>query len=166
VKTVQRLMAFAVVALAAFSSGADARDFKVMSGAACQPRSVDDRQDILVLVDGVTNINPTDPAFVVCPILRDNTSANPDGRLEVSLRLLRSSNDEAVSCLLDSRDRFGERLDHAEGSAGNGLTLTVAQNPDSRGGYYVVQCKLPPGNPGGTVIAYRYVEASPTDNSN
>ena len=164
-KTVQCLMAFAVVALAAFSSGADARDVKVMSGAACQPRSADDRQDILVLVDGVTNINATDPAFVVCPILRDNTSANPNGQLEVSLRLLRSSNGEAVSCLLDSRDRLGERLARSEGSAGNGLTLTVPQNPSSQG-YYVVQCELPQGNPGGTVIAYRYVEESPTDTDN
>jgi hypothetical protein len=158
-------MAAAVVALAAFCSSADASDVKVMSGAACQPRSANDRQDLLVLVDGVTNINPTDPAFVVCPILRDNTSAIPNGRLEVSFRLVRSSNDDAVSCLLDSRDRFGELLERAEGSAGAGLTLTVAQNPNSQG-YYVVQCQLPHGNPGGTVIAYRYVEESPTDNNN
>jgi hypothetical protein len=165
VKTTRRLMAFALVALAAFGSSADASDAKVMSGAACQPRSVNDRDDIVVLVDGVTNVNPTDPAFVVCPILRDNTSANPNGRLEVSFRLVRSSTDEAVSCVLDSRDRFGELLERAEGSAGAGLTLTVAQNPNSQG-YYVVQCRLPQGNPGGTVIAYRYVEESPTDTNN
>ena len=66
-KTTQWLMAFALVALAAFGSSADASDAKVMSGAACQPRSVNDREDIVVLVDGVTNVNPTDPAFVVCP---------------------------------------------------------------------------------------------------
>jgi len=41
----------------------------------------------------------------------------------------------------------------------------VQQNPGSQG-YYVLQCKLPPGNTGGTVIAYGYEEESPTDDNN
>src|SRR5438094_8507054 len=119
-RTKMRLMALALVTCATFGSSTYASDAKVMAGAACQPRSANDRQDILVLVDGVTNANPSDPAFVVCPILRDNTSANPNGTLQVSLRVARSSNGEAVSCLLDSRDRSGNLLDRDESSAGAG----------------------------------------------
>ena len=164
-QTWQRVMVGAVVALAACSPWVEAKDGKIMSGAACQGRNVTDRDEILVLVNGVLNVHPTDPAFVVCPIVRDNTSLNPNGRLEVSFRLVRSSTDEAVSCLVESRGRFGVKLDGAEGSAGAGLTLTVKQNPDSQG-YYVAQCRLPPGAPGGSIIAYRTVEESPTDDNN
>jgi hypothetical protein len=86
-KTRQCLIAFAVVAVAALGYSADASDLKVLPGSACQPRSVPDRQDIVVLVDGVTNINPTDPAFVVCPLVRDNASTNPNGELRVTVRV-------------------------------------------------------------------------------
>jgi hypothetical protein len=71
-----RVMALALVTCAVFGSSAYASDAKVMAGAACQPRLPGDRDDIAVLFDGATNIDDdvTDPtAFVLCPIVRDNT---------------------------------------------------------------------------------------------
>ena len=171
--TTNRLMAIAVVSCAAFGSGAyAASDFKVMPGSACQPRSPNDRQDILALLDRVINANPTDPAFVICPIVRDNTSPIPSAFMQVRLVVKRSSNGEPVSCVLDSRDDDGTQIERSEGSDGTGtgtdgrnLFLVVKENPE-RNGYYVVQCRLPPGNPGGTVVSYRFSERSPTDQNN
>lgn len=157
------LMAIAVVSCAAFGSSAYATDVKLMAGSTCQPRSPDDRQDVFALLDGVTNVNPTDPAFVLCPIVRDNTSTIPNGTLLVRLTVKRSSNGEAVSCVLDSRDRNGNQLERDEGTAGARFTLEVKQNP-SIDGYYALQCRLPPA--GGTVVSYRYTETSPTDENN
>ena len=131
---------------------------------------------------GVTNINATDQAFVVCPIVRDNASINPNGTLLVNLVVQGSTNNDPVKCRLDSRKAQGTvspvtnlPLDRDEDSAGGAeqgtstgfahLILDVKQNP-KRDGYYVVQCELPAGNPGGTVASYRYFEASPTDENN
>jgi hypothetical protein len=178
----KRLLALAVVALAAVESPAYASDFKVMPGSACQPRLMDDRQDVVVLLDGVTNIHPTDPAFVICPIVRDNTSTNPNGVMLVNLVVHGSSVGDKVECLLDSRNAQGTvnpitnlPVARDEGSAGGATTasstgfahliLDVPQNP-RRDGYYVVQCKLPAGQPGGTVASYQYFELSPTDDNN
>ena len=75
-----RVMALALLTCAVFGSSAYASDAQVMAGAACQPRLPDDRDDIAVLFDGATNIEDdvTDPtAFVLCPIVRDNTRAHP-----------------------------------------------------------------------------------------
>lgn len=167
--TRNRLMAIAVVSCAAFGSSAYASDFKTMPGSACQPRSPNDRQDVFALLDGVINVNPTDPAFVICPIVRDNVSTNPNGVLQVRLTVKGSSNDEKVSCVLDNREADGTRNQRDEDSAGNAtgssaLVLEVKQG--QRNEYYVVQCRLPPGSPGGTVVSYRYNEESPTDENN
>jgi len=166
--TKNRLMAIAVVSCAAFGSSAyAANDFKVMPGSACQPRSPDDRQDILALLDGVINVDQTDPAFVICPIVRDNTGIIPNTPLQVRLQVKGSSNGEPVSCVLDSRQGNGTRIQRDEGSAGDATGSSVlfldVKQVTNQNVYYVVQCKLPPGLPGGTVASYRYFEASPTD---
>jgi hypothetical protein len=166
--TKNTLMVIALVSCAAFGSSAYADDFKVMPGSACQPRSPDDRQNVFALLDGVTNANPTDPAVVQCPIVRDNTTPIPSAFMQVRLSVKGNANDEPVSCVLNSRDDNGRLIEDSEGSGGNAtaiavhLFLTVNGNPD-RDGSYVVQCRLPPG---GDVVSYRYIERSPTDENN
>ncbi|MGH8491136.1 MAG: hypothetical protein ACREXS_20305 [Gammaproteobacteria bacterium] len=161
--TKNRLMAVAAVSLVTLGSNAYAVDRKVMPGSACQPRSPDNGQDIFALLDGVTNSNPTDLAFVLCPIVRDNTSTNPNGLLQVQLLVKGSSNDELVSCVLDSRQANGTRIQRDEAATDGGLLGLIVKQNARIDGYYVVQCALPPG---GTVVSYSYVESSPTDENN
>lgn len=158
-----RLMTLALAACTVLGSSAYASDVKIMAGAACQPRSPQDRQDILVLSIGAINTNPADPAFVLCPIVRDNTSPSPNGLLQVNLQVRGSSNGELVSCLLETRSTNGTELaqDEAATDSGN-LGLTVHQT-NTIESYHVLQCKLPPGS---GIITYRYAEPSPTDRNN
>jgi hypothetical protein len=162
-RTKTRLLTLALAACTVFGSSAYASDVKIMAGAACQPRSPQDRQDIFVLLDGVTNTNPTDPAFVLCPIVRDNTSPSPNGVLQVNLQVRESSNGELVSCILETRRTNGTELEKDEAATDSGnLSLAVLQT-NTLNSYHVLQCNLPPGS---GIITYRYVEPSPTDRNN
>jgi hypothetical protein len=164
-----------------------ASDSKVMSGAECQPRSTGDLEDIFTLETGVLNIDPADKAFVICPIVRDNTSTNLASRFVVDMRVKGSTNDKPVTCRLSSRKSTGafptddidpvtnESIHQDVGSGGGApigtstgfahIVLDVPANP-TRDGYYVVQCELPEGKPGGSVISYTYTESTPTDQNN
>jgi hypothetical protein len=69
-------------------------------------------------------------------------------------------------CTLDSREPDGTLIDEDEAATNSGnLGLVMQQNP-TIDGYYVLQCQLPPGSPGGTIARYRYVEPLPTDRNN
>jgi hypothetical protein len=161
-----RLLALAVVTCAVFSTSASATDAKIMVGTACQPRTPLDREDIVVFFDGATNTNQTESAFVLCPIVRDNTlGTTPDGVLRVNLHE-GGSTGALVSCILESREVDGTRIDRDE-AATNGSNLgPVMQQHPTIDGYYVLQCELPPGLPRGTIASYRYFEPSPTDRNN
>lgn len=63
----------AVGFMSVMAVAAHAGDEIVMSGAACQPRSPQDRDDVFASVGGVFNPNPTSSAFVLCPIMRVNS---------------------------------------------------------------------------------------------
>jgi hypothetical protein len=150
------LAACAVMAFAAIT--AHASEEIVTSGAACQPRSADDREDLLVLVDGLANINRTSPAFVLCPIARVNNKTSPDAfsRLIASLRVSRAENGvEEVTCLMDRRTARGELVERQEKGGGffGRVNLQVKVDPTDRSDYFVMQCRLPPDS---LIISYSY----------
>jgi hypothetical protein len=150
------IAACGVMALSAVA--AHAGEEIVAPGAACQPRSSDDREDLLILVDGAFNINNTDPAFVMCPVSRtnSNTQPNPASRLIASLRVSKAQQGAAeVSCLLDRRAARGELLERQEKGGGffGRINLDVKIDATKQGDYFILQCKLPPDT---GVISYSY----------
>jgi hypothetical protein len=157
-KCLSGVVAVGFMSLAAVAAHAGVSDEIVMAGAACQPRSSQDRDDVLALVDGVFNTNTTSPAFVLCPIMRLNSSTvpNPTSRLIATVRAsLPEPNVAAVSCLLNRHAARGEQLARDERSANSlgRINLAVDLDANSKGDYFVMQCRLPSD---GGVISFSY----------
>lgn len=141
-----------------------ADDSKVYNGSACIAYGLENngppaRFDVnFYMSDGsIKNNLPNNSIFVLCPIVRDNTT-NTDGLRNVTVRLF-----DAGFCIIESRAPFGQTTNDfsklleagpgfqsLEFKDANRLTRSFPLGP------YVLSCLLPPGG-----ILFNYLVTEP-----
>lgn len=141
-------------ALAAASAAHAQVDVKVFPGNACQAVSGNEAAD---LGHGVflINLNLAADRDVVCPIVRDNHD-NRNGVRSVRVRVS-SLTGTPLTCLLNSISASGNLLEANMNSAASTAVTNLPLDVDrsTRGGTYVLFCRLPPG---GQILGYEVRE--------
>ena len=137
-----------------------ATDYKVYSGAECQPTYGNEAHYFTFDPGGITNDGPV-PSFVTCPLVRDRIPS--PGALDPGMRVI-SANGATLTCEFLSMDQNGKVLHSVTKSTSANVPtpLIFSRNGPIRteaAGSYVFECWLPEK---GRVINYSLGEVGET----
>ena len=143
---VAAILALVIATLA--TGNAHAGDRKTFHGSECKPIRPNSNQAVSYSTMGIYNGSTTN-AYVICPIVRDNT-LNTSGINYATLDVYQSpSTSSKLSCTLYSKKTWGATtVDSYYRRVSNSVNyrtlLTFYLDDSSKFGSYVFYCKIPP----------------------
>ncbi len=161
------LFAVLVLCFTLISANGFGQDRKTYHGTTCQGLAPFDRSMLENRVAGIENFHGTLPAFVMCPIIRDNANNTTGFDGPIWVRVFRSSaTTQRLHCWVSTINVTGVRIRTANASwVGNGWQW-LALNTSGAGasvawGSALLYCSLPPGS---RLLSYTVDELPNTNN--